>query len=83
MPSRLQTVIGLIKDMPNQENQQLVFHFVDFMKGTDTSDKYQRVNLIVVVLFVKYLGAVKRLSEVDTKEEIVAFLDGLKNGLGC
>jgi len=71
-------IIGWINDIPNEENQQLVSHFVDFMKGTDTSDKYQRVNLIVVVLFAKYLGVDKRLSEADTKEEIVVFLDGLR-----
>ena len=48
------------------------------MKGTDTSEKYQRVNLIVVVLFAKSLGPDKRLSEGDRKEDIISFLDSLK-----
>ena len=38
MPSRLETVIGWINDIPNEETQQLVSRFVDFMKGTDTSE---------------------------------------------
>lgn len=77
MPSRLRTVIGWINDIHNEENRTTVSQFVDFMQETDTSEKYRRVNLIVVILFAKYLGH-KKLSEVIKKEEIIAFLDNLK-----
>ena len=79
MPSSLTTVIGWIEIVNTQRRKQKLFHkFVDFMKGTDTSEKYQRVNLIVVILFAKSLGPDKRLSEVNRKEDIISFLDTLK-----
>jgi hypothetical protein len=67
MPSKLQTVIGWISGIPNEENQRLLSRFVDFMGGTDTSEKYQRVNLIVVVLFAKYLASDVGRAEVNRK----------------
>jgi integrase/recombinase XerD len=48
------------------------------MQGTETSEKYQRVNLIVVILFAKFLGRYRLLSEVDSKDEIISFLDSVK-----
>ena len=57
MPSSLATVIGWIeKSIPNEHNQRLVHRFVEYMQGTETSEKYQRVNLIVIILFAKFLG---------------------------
>jgi integrase/recombinase XerD len=79
MPSSLATVIGWIdKSIPNEENRSLVHKFVEFMKGTDTSEKYQRVNLIVVIRFARFLGPDHRLSDVKKQEEIVVFLDTLR-----
>jgi hypothetical protein len=48
MPSSLRTVVGWINNINNRENQRVVSQFIDFMTGTDASDKYQRGNLIVV-----------------------------------
>lgn len=79
MPSNLSTVISWIdKSVPNEENRRLLHKFVDYMKGTDTSEKYQRVNLIVVILFAKSLGLDRRISELDKKEDIISFLDTLR-----
>lgn len=82
MPSSLATVIGWIDSNKsaelNDENRRLLYKFVDFMKGTETSEKYQRVNLIVVILFAKSVGPGKCLSEVNRKEEIISFLDTLR-----
>jgi hypothetical protein len=72
MPSSLATVISWIdKSIPNIENRRLVHKFVDFMQGTDTSEKYQRVNLIVIIRFARFLGPGHRLSDVNKQQEIV------------
>ena len=47
------------------------------METTDTSENYQRGNLIVVALYAKYLGD-KNLSEVNRKEDVIEFLDSKK-----
>jgi integrase/recombinase XerD len=81
MPSSLRTVVGWINDIYDKENQRLVSRFADFMADTDTSEKYQRVNLIVVILFAKYLGARKHLTDVTTKADIIGFLDTLRKDI--
>ena len=48
------------------------------MKDTENPEKYQRVNLIVVIWFAKYLGPHKHLSEIDRKEDIISFVDTLR-----
>lgn len=78
MPSSLRTVLRWINNIDNKENQRLVSQFADFMAQTDTSEKYQRVNLIVVILFAKFLGAHKHLTDVTTQEDIIRFLDTLR-----
>lgn len=78
MPSSLSTVIEWIADIPNKENQESVQRFVAFMKDTDTSEKYQRVNLIVVILFAKFLGPHNLLNNIKTQQGIIRFLDSNK-----
>lgn len=78
MPSSLSTVIEWIADIPNKENQESVQRFVAFMKDTDTSEKYQRVNLIVVILFAKFLGPHNLLNDIKTQQDIIRFLDSKK-----
>jgi hypothetical protein len=81
MPSSLSTVIEWIADIPNKENQELVQRFAAFMKDTDTSEKYQRVNLIVLILFAKFLGPnnLPNNSEESSsnKQEEVQMVNGL------
>jgi integrase/recombinase XerD len=48
------------------------------MKDTDTSEKYQRVNLIVVILFAKFLDPHNLLKDINTQQDIVRFLDSKK-----
>lgn len=79
LPSSLQTVIGWIdKSIPNNEDPRLLHRFVNFMHGTDTSEKYQRVHLIIALLFVKFHSPSKRVSDIDKQQDIIGFLDTLK-----
>jgi integrase/recombinase XerD len=70
MPSSLVAVKEGIISIPNENNRRLVYKFLGFMETTDTSENYQRGNLIVVVFYAKSLG-----TDVNTKDEVIGFLD--------
>ena len=74
MPSRLVSVIKMVESLPNDKNRRLIHSFVDFMKSMDISEKYQKDNLFVIILYAGYLGN-KELSDVDRKQDIIEFLD--------
>ena len=73
-------MIKRIKSLPDDENRQLIYAFVDFMKSTDISEKYQKDNLFVVILFATYIGK-KHLSGVNRKQDIIEFLDTRKKDI--
>jgi hypothetical protein len=74
MPSTYPTVKGWIESIPNAENRKIIYDFVTFMDSTDTSMNYRRGNLIVVIFFARHLQD-KNISEVNSKGEIIKFLD--------
>ncbi|CAN5215791.1 hypothetical protein BH18THE2_BH18THE2_07770 [soil metagenome] len=80
MPSKISTVIGNISGIPNEANKKCIYKFYDFMHENDTSQNYQRGNLIVIIAFAKFLGEL-RLSEVQTVEPVITFLDSRKRDL--
>jgi uncharacterized protein YdaL len=67
-------VVKRIDLLSNADNKELIHGFVDFMKDTDISQKYQKDNLFVIVLYARYLGS-KTLPAVNTKQDIIDFLD--------
>ena len=77
LPSSLANVIKRIESLFNEENRQLIYAFVDFMKSIDISEKYQKDNLFVVILFATYIGS-KQLSDVNRRQDIIEFLDTRK-----
>jgi integrase/recombinase XerD len=80
MPSSITTVKLGIESIPNENNRRLVYKFLGFMETTDTSENYRRGNLIVVVLYAKFLGD-KNLSEVNRKDDVIGFLDTKKKDI--
>jgi len=75
MPSSLAAVIKRIDvSLCNAENKRLIYRFVDFMKSADISEKYQKDNLFVILLYARYLGDTE-LSDVASKQDISNFLD--------
>jgi integrase/recombinase XerD len=74
MPSSLATVVKRIDSLSNDKNVELIHKFVDFMKSADISQKYQKDNLYVAIIFTEYLGD-RELSGVDRKQDIIEFLD--------
>jgi len=74
MPSRLVSVIKRIESLPHDKNKRLIDSFADFMKNIDITEKYQKDNLFVIILYARSLGD-RELSDVDRKQDIIEFLD--------
>jgi hypothetical protein len=74
MPSSLGAVKDGIKSIPNENNRRLVHKYLGFMETTDTSENYRRGNLIVIVLYAKFLDT-KDLTDVNRKDDVIGFLD--------
>jgi integrase/recombinase XerD len=78
MPSNLAAVIKRIDvSLTNAKNRNLIYRFVDFMKSADITERYQKDNLFVILLYARHLGD-KELSNVDCKDDIINFLDTRK-----
>lgn len=76
MTARLVTTLDHIeKRLLNQENKELVSRFHQFMKKNGTSERYQNNNLKTILAYSEFLGASTPLSQVNNKEQIIAFLD--------
>lgn len=74
MPSNLAVVIKRIESLSNTENKKLIYRFVDFIKRNDLSQRYQKDNLFVILLYARYLD-IRSLWDVDKKQDIIDFLD--------
>jgi integrase/recombinase XerD len=78
MPSNLAAVIKRIDvSLTNARNRNLIYRFVDFMKSADITERYQKDNLFVILLYGRHLGD-KELSNVDCRDDIINFLDTRK-----
>ncbi|MBA3749577.1 MAG: hypothetical protein H0X03_01520 [Nitrosopumilus sp.] len=75
MPVKLSTTVNNINAIPNQENQALVKEFYEFMKSSNTSEKYQNNNLKTMISFGKSIGSSISFYSVTKRDQITAFLD--------
>src|ERR687897_1724779 len=82
MPSSFAAVIKRIDSLPNSRNRQLIHKFTDFMKNADISEKYQKDNLFVIILFAMYLGD-RELSGMDKPRGVMEFLDTRRKDLSA
>jgi len=55
LPVKLSTTVGNIETIPNENNQVLVREFYEFMRSSDTSDKYPNNNLKTIIAFGRFL----------------------------
>jgi integrase/recombinase XerD len=77
LPSKVSTVLAKVSEIPNEANRKLVYEFYDFMRENDTSESYQRGNLIVIICFAKFLNELG-LTKVEENDQIISFLDSKK-----
>src|SRR5215469_16189930 len=75
MPTKLATTINKISDVPNPTSCIIIKQFSDYMKWNGSSEHHQNNNLKAVIAFAKFLGPHFAFYQVQTKEEIIAFLD--------
>lgn len=80
MPSKISTVLEKVTEIPNEANRKMVYEFYNFMLENDTSQNYQRGNLIVIIAFAKSLDGLS-LTRVRTSEQVISFLDSRKKDL--
>lgn len=76
MSAKLQTTIeNLEKKVVNQENSQIIHVFYRYLKSKDTSENFQNGILKVIIGYVDLLGPSFYLTKIQSKEDILKFLD--------
>ncbi|HEX2407854.1 MAG TPA: hypothetical protein VHJ38_11690 [Nitrososphaeraceae archaeon] len=75
MPQTLETVLTKVGDISNNVYKELIQDYHRYLISRDTSINYQKDNIKLIHMFVKFIGESSPLYEVKNKETIVAFLD--------
>ncbi|MGA9934647.1 MAG: hypothetical protein WBP83_05945, partial [Nitrososphaeraceae archaeon] len=76
MPTTLTTTVRHIIDaVPNSLNSELLSELHSYMKHNNASERHQNNTLKVMIAYARYLGPDITLFQVNTKEQIIDFLD--------
>jgi integrase/recombinase XerD len=75
MPAKLPTTISKISLAPNSTNASIIAEFYQYMKSNESSEHHQNNNLKVVLSLAKFLGPRTTFYDIQSKEQIVTFLD--------
>ena len=75
MPAKLTTTINKICSLPNPTNSAIIMQFSEYMKGNGSSEHHQNNNLKAVIAFAKFIGPHSTFYQIQTKDEIIGFLD--------
>ncbi|HJR48025.1 MAG TPA: hypothetical protein VJ799_07705 [Nitrososphaeraceae archaeon] len=76
MTVKLSTTVNNIERIVSQpENVKMIFQFLEFMKRSGTSERYQSNNLKTITAYSKFLGPSIALTEVKSRAQIISFLD--------
>jgi integrase/recombinase XerD len=78
MPAKLTTTISKISSVPNLTNSTIIREFSEYMKWNDSSEHHQNNNLKAVIAFAKFIGPHSTFYQIQTKEQIISFLDTKK-----
>jgi integrase/recombinase XerD len=78
MPAKLTTTINKICSVPNLTNSTILKEFSEYMKWNGSSEHHQNNNLKAVIAFAKFIGPHSTFYQIQTKEQIIAFLDTKK-----
>jgi len=81
LTTKLSTTINNIdRNIINAKNRQLILEFLEFMKRSGTSEKYQNNNLKVMIAYSKFLDPSISLDQIKNKSQITLFLDSKIKG---
>jgi integrase/recombinase XerD len=75
MPAKLTTTINKICSVPNLTNSAIIREFSEYMKWNGSSEHHQNNNLKAVIAFAKFIGPHSTFYQIQTKEQIIMFLD--------
>jgi integrase/recombinase XerD len=75
MAMKLSTTLGHINSIPDAVNAEAVEEFYEYLKEIGTSENYQNQNLKQLISFARYLGKQKTFYDINSKDEIVSFLN--------
>jgi integrase/recombinase XerD len=75
MPAKLTTTINKICTLPNPINSAIIMQFSEYMKGNGSSEHHQNNNLKAVIAFAKFVGPHSTFYQIQTKQQIITFLD--------
>jgi integrase/recombinase XerD len=78
MPAKLTTTINKICSVPNPTNSTIIREFSEYMKWNGSSEHHQNNNLKAVIAFAKFIGPHSTFYQIQTKEQIITFLDTKK-----
>ena len=78
MPVTLARTISKIQSIPNNTNAQLVKEMYEYLKSNAMSERHQHNALKVMIPFAKYLGPYTTFFDINSNEQILAFLDTKK-----
>jgi hypothetical protein len=75
MLQKLETVLKHVDEISNNVNRLLIHDYLKYLVSRDTSTFYQKDNIKLIYMFVKFLGESKTFYDVKDSETIVTFLD--------
>jgi integrase/recombinase XerD len=75
MPFQYSTIIKKIDEIPNQENKEIVYEFLEYMKYNNSSENHQINNLKSIIIFAKYIDIDIRFYDITDKDQIISFLN--------
>ena len=75
MPQKLETVLKHVEEISNDVSRQLIKDYHRYLITKDTGTNYQKDNVKLIYMFVKFLEESKTFYDVKDSETIVAFLD--------
>lgn len=75
MPAKLTTTINKIYSVPNPTNSAIIRQFSEYMNSNGSSEHHQNNNLKAVIAFARFIGPHPTFYQIQTKDQIITFLD--------
>ena len=69
MPLKLATTIGMIQNIPNSKNIEIVNEFLEYIRNNSSSEHHQNNNLKVVITFGNFIGNDNSFLDINKKNK--------------
>jgi integrase/recombinase XerD len=75
MQATLSCTISKIATIPNKVNADIIAEYREYMRDNGASERHQNNALKAVIAYAKFLGENTTFYDINTKEQITAYLD--------